>query len=129
MCNNDIVVDTFVVVDVNEEPLLGRHACSALNLVKRVEVHDLKVDEKVSFLTENKDVFKGFGGFVKDFNMELKEGSTGVIRNARLVPEALKGRLKSALETLCSKNVISKVNEPTDFVSNLNGSLRIEWLS
>ncbi|KAJ6643456.1 hypothetical protein Bhyg_08417 [Pseudolycoriella hygida] len=77
MCNNEIALEEVYVVDVDEEPLLSRDLCTALKLVERKEVNEVKLDDKELFLRENKDVFEGFGEFVKDFNMELKEGSVG----------------------------------------------------
>lgn len=126
MCNNEIVV-----VDLDEEPLLSLDLCVALKLIERKRVDVVKLVERDVFLEEYKDVFEGFGGFVTDFNMELKEGAVGVIRNARRVPASLSGRLRSTLEELSKRNIITKVDEPTDFVSNLvivekkDGSLRL----
>lgn len=61
----------------------------------------------------------------------MKENSQPVSSGCRRVPEALKARLKDAFFDLENRGIISKIEEPTDWVNNIvivekpSGALRI----
>ena len=75
-------------------------------------------------------VFKGLGTLGR-YHITLQDNFTPVINPPRRVPHALKGRLQQALEKNVKLGVLKKVDQPTDWVSNLvivekkNGSLRL----
>ena len=101
-----------------------------LRLVKRVYTirqEDLTKDMlKQTYPT----VFKGLGTLGR-YHITLQDNCTPVINPPRRVPHALKGRLQQALEKNVKLGVLKKVDQPTDWVSNLvivekkNGSLRL----
>lgn len=128
----------FVVVNDNFEPLLGASAIQFMHLV-RVQYHNIfSVNESYneglsvkSVLSEFSDVFQGEGKFHDKLHLEVDKSVTPVKMPLRRVPVAIKSKLKSELERLKDLNVITPVNEPTDWVSSLvivkkpSGDLRI----
>ena len=75
-------------------------------------------------------VFKGLGT-LRMYHITLRDNCTPVINPPRCIPHSLKGRLQQALAKNARLGVIKKVDQPTDWVSNLvivekkNGSLRL----
>lgn len=77
------------------------------------------------------DVFNGIGKSSKRYRICLKPGATPVARPARRVPSILYSKLKMKLEQMVQQDIISKVDEPREWVHNLvstqkpNGGLRV----
>lgn len=121
---------SFEVVNVDSDPILGLKACVKLDLVRRV--HEIEFQTKDKIISAYEEVFQGLGEFPgKPYHIELKNDVPPVINPPRRVPHALHEPLKSALDNLETRGIISQVNEPTDWVSSLvvvekpNGKLRI----
>ncbi|KAJ3655671.1 hypothetical protein Zmor_014792 [Zophobas morio] len=120
---------SFYVCNNNNQPLLGLNACIQLGLVKRV--NNLKTLTEENFLDENKDLFVGTGKFGGVHKILLRKNAIPVNRPPRRVPISIKNKLKLTLNDLEQKGIISKVNRPVEWASNLvivekpNGSLRI----
>lgn len=122
-------------MDIRSTPILGLEGCVKLNLIKKVE----KIDSiefknnlsKEEFIRLNKDVFEGVGKFDKKFEIKVKEGVLPVVKSGRILPQMIKDKLKDTLIQLESKEIIGKVDYPTDWVHNITivekpgGSLRI----
>ena len=77
------------------------------------------------------ECFEGIGRFPGKFHITLKEGAQPVVQPARKYPIQLKDNIKEELDRMEILQVITKVTEPTDWVSSLafsrkeNGRLRI----
>lgn len=134
ICKNEISVSKFLIIEGDVEPLLSRDACIQLNLIRRVDsIVQIRSDRnsKNKFIEVNRDVFDGFGCFVKNFNIELKDNAKGVVKSARRVAQSLLTPLKIKLDSMCEHGFIEKVDEPSEWVSNLvirekpNKTLRI----
>ena len=75
-------------------------------------------------------MFTGLGK-LGTYHITLHDNHQPVINTARRIPHSLKDRLRQALERNVRSEVLSKVDEPTDWVNNLvvvekkNGSLRL----
>ena len=65
------------------------------------------------------DLFEGTGLLPGTAKLHLKAGATPVVNPPRRVPEALKSRLKSELDRMENAGIITKVDEPTDWVNSL----------
>ena len=122
--NNEISMQSFVIIDTNCVPILGLRACIDLKLLRRInniESMSIKAIEnkKTSLIEKNSDLFHGLGCFVSDFNIELKEGAQGSVKSARRIPLSLMDRVKNKLLELEQNEIIKEVLEPSDFVSNL----------
>ncbi|XP_054723301.1 uncharacterized protein K02A2.6-like [Uloborus diversus] len=148
----------FVIVNNRSKPLLGLDGCIKLNLLKIVEdnfkrydnlncekimscdVKPVKLHEGLNsasygndveeFIRRNSNVFEGVGKFGK-CSIKLKENYSPIARPPRRVPTSLRPKLEMKLIELENQNIIEKVENPQDWVSNLviieksDGSLRL----
>lgn len=132
----------FVVAKVDSQPILGLQTCVKLSLVKRVNIINKDVaephrpssaspDAHPNIVNHYKDVFEGIGCLPVTYRIQLRDDAVPVIHAARKVPVALKPRLRQELDKLEKLNIVSKIEEPTDWVSSLvivekkNGDLRL----
>ena len=74
--------------------------------------------------------FEGLGKIDPSHKMRLHDNYEPVIHPPRKIPETLRVKLKEELDHMEKDDVISKVDEPTEWVSSLvvekpDGSLRI----
>lgn len=115
----------YYVLQDNVRPLLGLESCLKLELISvnnNVEQIALSVDEvqkKCSLLDEFQDVFVGLGCVEGEYSVKLKATSHPTIQPQRNVPLRLRDKLKETSENLERKNIIAKVEESVDWVSNL----------
>ncbi|XP_059049470.1 uncharacterized protein K02A2.6-like [Achroia grisella] len=82
-------------------------------------------------MTDYKELFVGLGCMKEEYDIKLKENVSPVVHASRRVPLAIQPRLKKKLEELERIGVISKVQNPTEWVNSLvivykpNGDLRL----
>ena len=74
---------------------------------------------KEDIFSKYKSTFNGIGTLGEEYDLTLIEDATPVIHAPRRVPLAIKDKLKQTLDQLEKGGIISKVNEPTDWVSSL----------
>ena len=137
----------FHVVDTKGPTILGLPTCTDLDLitlnysittqVKEEESSCIKpcatgnTAAKDSLVKQYGDCFEGIGCFQGDFHITLDPLVPPVVHPPRRVPEALKGSLKKELDSLVEQGIITRVEQPTDWVNSLvcvtksNGDLRI----
>ena len=83
------------------------------------------------FLNEFRDVFEGLGCVDGEYTIKLKVNSQPTIQPQRNVPLRLRDKLKATLDDLERRDIITRVEEPVDWVSNLvivekaNNTLRL----
>ena len=115
----------FSVVPEGRESLLGGVSSNKLNLVRRVyhincsdavSVHTGTVE---SIVHRYQEIFEGLGCLPCTYKIKLKEDATPVIHAPRRVPAPLRERLKKELERMCQLQVITKVEEPTEWVNSM----------
>ncbi|CAB3984367.1 Transposon Ty3-G Gag-Pol poly, partial [Paramuricea clavata] len=125
--------DIYVIGNL-KEPLLGRPAIDALNLVQKVET--IQDDESRLIEDEVKstypNLFKGLGEVDGDFSIKLKPDSKPfALTTPRRVAIPLLNKVKAELEKIENLGVISKVYVPTEWcagmvvVPKLHGNIRI----
>lgn len=130
---NDEVTLEFLVTKKFYQPILGLDAC--LNKLKILSSLDetgsvLKLD-CTDLLNEYSDVFEGLGKLPGRHKIVISENSIPIVVPSRKVPFAVQDKLKLELDRMVKMGVITKVTEPTDWVSPLviihkkNGALRI----
>ena len=129
-------LEYFVIRD-NVRPLLGLESCLALKLitlndtVEQIGLSIEEVQQKPTILDEFTDVFEGLGCVEGEYNIKLKADSHPTIQPQRNVPLRLRDKLKATVDDLERKDIITKVEEPVDWVSNLvivekpNNTLRL----
>lgn len=131
-CNiNDIESNIrFILVDVESTPVLGLNACVKLNLLKRVDSL-ASTNSKNDFIKNNSDIFEGTGKIPFEYKIILKKNAQPFVSSCRRVAETIKPKLKEALDDLCNRGIIYKIDEPTEWVNNIviveksNKTLRI----
>jgi len=115
----------YYVIRNNVRPLLGLESCLALNLitlndtVEQIGLSIEEVQQKPTILDEFTDVFEGLGCVEGEYNIKLKAHSHPTIQPQRNVPLRLREKLKATFDDLERKDIITKVEEPVDCVSNL----------
>ena len=106
------------VVENLKEPLLGRPAIDALNLVQEVDtIHcegSRRIEQEVK--KRNPYLFKGLGELEGEFSITLTPGSAPyAITTPRRVALPLMPKIKEELQRMGKLSVISKVDIPTDW--------------
>lgn len=104
--------EIFVVRDL-QTALMGRPAIEAIQLVSRVNtVHDSR--QKV--LKKYDHLFRGLGTMDGEYHMKLREGATPFAQTTpRRVALPLLPKVKAELECMEQLEVISRVEEPTEW--------------
>ena len=101
-----------------KEPLLGRHAIDALNLVENVDT--IQSDDSRRIKQEVKKMypylFKGLEELEGEFSIKLTPGSAPyAITTPRNAALTLMPKVKEELQRMEKLGVISKVDIPTDW--------------
>ncbi|KAK7933984.1 hypothetical protein WMY93_004880 [Mugilogobius chulae] len=111
----------FSVVPEGRESLLSGTTSKRLNLVKRVyQISCFSGTQTVETIVQQyQDVFKGLGCLPYTYKIQLNENATPVIHAPRRVPAPLRNRLKKELDRMCQLQVITKVEEPTEWVNSM----------
>jgi hypothetical protein len=128
--NRDVPV-MFVVAETSSPPILGLSTCENLNLIKRVMMVKSKEENVPSFMSEFDCCFGELGTLPKVHKITVNPNVPPVVHPPRRVPIALQPKLKEELDRMERLGVVSKVTEPTDWVSSLvvvekpNGSIRV----
>ncbi|PIK56894.1 hypothetical protein BSL78_06220 [Apostichopus japonicus] len=129
---------SFYVVPRNVQPLMGVETCVKLGLIKRVNriqaVGLSNTNETSDYDTirlDDADVFEGLGCLPGEHKIVIDPQASPVAHPCRKVPFALQDDLKRELQRMVELGVITKVEEPTEWVHPLvivrkkNGDLRV----
>ena len=112
--------------------MLGLAACERLGLITRVL--DITKDPDITdepLIAEYEDVFQGLGCLQGEIKITIDPDVTPVQHACRKVPFRLRDQVKHELDRMEQLGVIVKVEEPTDWVSNMvivkkkSGDLRV----
>lgn len=112
----------FLVTSLDSCPILGLEACKKLNLIQRLNLmnKNIKVSETAEdILEEFSDVFSGSGKLKRIVKIKLKPDATPHVAAPRKVPLALHNKVKEELNRMVHEGIIAKVEEPTEWVSNM----------
>ena len=127
----------FAIIDEDYTPLLGSSAAQQIRLITVQQENTLQVKDSYQELdterivTTYPDVFQDLGCMEGVLRLEVDESVSPPIMPPRRVPLTLRKQLKEELACLERANVITREEEPTDWVSNLvvtkktNGKLRV----
>jgi hypothetical protein len=103
-------------------PILGTQTIQKLKLVTIHYNNILAVDEALTeklIFDEYKDVFHGTGCLPGTYHRQTDETVTPEVHPPRKIPVSLRERLKSELDQLTDKEIITPVTEPIPWVNNL----------
>ena len=135
----------FVVVDGNYTPFIGAHAAAQQMGLLVVQHHNIQLVSnnealataqstsltREQVLTDFADIFKGLGRMEGKLHLEMDDSVSPVVMPPRRVPVALKGKFKEEIDYLVDVSVLTKVEEPTKWVSSVavmaksNGKARV----
>jgi hypothetical protein len=124
----------FYIVSHDAATIIGLPSCTQLDFIRRVDAVSAPTSPtppSSDLLTAYSDVFGGLGRYPGEFHIVLREGAVPVIHPPRRVALTLQPRLKEALDNMERLGVISKRDEPTDWVNSLlivekkSGALRL----
>ena len=121
---NKIYHEEFEVLKGDFEPLLGLKSCINMNLISRIDAIDINKHshneaENAKFLEYYKDVFEGLGKFDKSFKLHLQDKAIPFAAAPRRIPLKLKDKVLNKLNEMEKLGVISKVNEPREWINNI----------
>ncbi|CAL8130302.1 unnamed protein product [Orchesella dallaii] len=115
-----------LVVDIDASPLLSLQSCEFMDIVKIISYdREKSTEENVNVVTQDsimkqyEDVFNGLGKLEGQYHITLNEEVKPVVHAPRSVPVSLREPVKAKLEELEKQGVISRVTEPTDWVSSM----------
>lgn len=112
----------FLVTSLDSCPILGLNACKELKLIRRLNLiseNFRKTDSPQKIIEEYSDVFTGCGRLNRTVSIKLKPNSVPKVAAPRKVPLALHSKVKEELNRMVENGIISKVSEPTEWVSNM----------
>ena len=122
---DSIPLEYYVIKD-NVRPRLGLESCLTLELitfnskVEQIGLNNInEVQQKPAILNDFRDVFEGLGCVEGEYTIKLKANSQPTIQPQSNVPLRLRDKLKATLDDLEKKDIITKVEEPVNWVSNL----------
>ncbi|XP_048236731.1 uncharacterized protein K02A2.6-like [Haliotis rufescens] len=117
----------YYVVETESNPVLSLKTCLELELIQLTCAVDTcgsseksgKPLKKSTILAEYADVFEGIGLFPGKCTIHIDPSAIPVVHPPRKVPVALRERLKHELDRMEKSNIITKVDEPTEWVNSL----------
>lgn len=146
MYKNEVTLEKFLIINEDLLPILGlptidkwdlikksnKHSIlDSVNDIKKTNLNDQTKSLRQKIISTYQDVFTGIGKSTKKYSICLRSNITPIARPARRVPSSLHLKLKAKLKKMVEENIISKVDEPREWVHNLvtaqksNGDLRI----
>lgn len=112
------IITIFEVVKYDGKPILGYKDCKRFNYIN--ELNEIKEEVNTEkFIKKHIDVFTGIGCFPDKVKIKVKHESVPIINSFRRVPIKLMEKLKELLKTLCSKKIIEKSKEPSEWQNSL----------
>lgn len=90
-----------------------------VRLVEQIGLNINEVQQKHAIVNEVQDVFESLGCVEGENIIKLKVNSQPTIQQQRNVPLRLRNKLKATLDDLERRDIITKVEELVDWVSNL----------
>ena len=120
---NKFVDVQYYVVHVDQKPLLSGQASEQLGLIERI--HEVTND-----LDKYPELRKTTGTLPGTYSIKIDPTVTPVVHGPRRQPKALSAKIRTKLKEMEADGHITKVTEPTDWVSSMvtvvrNGKLRI----
>ena len=121
----------FIVCNHDMRPILGLQTCEKMNIIKIQEENFENIKSLMQNNQNSRMFTNGLGKFQGIQQLQVKENTIPVITAPRNVPIAVRSKLKEELERLEKMEVITKVEEPTDWVNQIvivnknNGKIRL----
>ena len=120
--------DTFYIIDLNCKNVIGLETSISLGLVPDLKINALSLN---NIFQTYSNVFSGLGELKSVCKLKINPDIVPVVDAPRKIPFSLHEPLQNELKRMSSLNVITRVEEPTEWVNSIvivkkpNGSLRI----
>lgn len=108
---------SFLISKVDTKTIIGFSACKSFDLIK--DIAEISTRSPEALLQKYNDVFEGKGR-LKTITITLADNAEPYVAFPRKIPLALYKPVQMELERMCKENIITKVSEPTDWVSNMH---------
>ncbi|KAL3999170.1 nuclear receptor co-repressor 2 [Sarotherodon galilaeus] len=105
----------FIVVKSETKPILGIQTCEEMGLIKRVMT--LNKSDEMDIFKEFADVFEGLGCLEGEHTIQINESVSPKVHPPRKIPVTLREKLKVELDRMEKMEVITKIEEPTQWVN------------
>lgn len=119
----------FKIIKTSQAPIISRAKALEMELItiaedvhQTITVNPQMTDKEFErqLLQEYSDRFDGdLGCLPGEYKIDIDKSVTTSKQSARRIPVPIKKQVKEKLDDLETRNVIKKVSEPTDWVSNL----------
>jgi hypothetical protein len=123
LTHNDVCYNTeFIIIKQNVKAILGLSSLlelKLLNTVNDIKCNKTNSNNKNAIINNYHELFQGVGKFEKPLQLHTQPGVEPVVRPPRRVPNALQARLAEKLKSLEERQIITRVDHPKSFVSNL----------
>lgn len=123
----------FQVMESSNHSLLSMDACLEMGLLRyKTECVSMVTDDPLHGVLEKFDeVFRGIGQLPGEYALEVDPTVRPVQNRPRKVPIAMQKDVKAKVAALVEKGILSRVDHPTDWISNMqpvrkpNGTIRL----
>lgn len=109
----------FNVVPFAQMPILSKYTCLKLELIKLCMSLSEQQTEASNIISRFPTVFEGLGRIEGDVHLEVDPSIRPTVQTARRIPVTLRDELKQQLDEMEKMQIVIRVDEPTDWVSNL----------
>ena len=114
----------FYVIDVPEykaPPVLGLQSCEEMQLItiNAIKLQSKSIDGIQSLMSMFPNSFDTIGNFEGEIKLHLKDDATPYIAPPRKCSIHMREKIKAELDSMENKGIIRKVNEHTDWCSNV----------
>ena len=122
----------FFVMKSSVMPILGKGSSVEMRLIQILDcdnIHSVTPDTAFPggtptnlsgpILCHYPDVFSGLGKLPGEYTIQIHSDKVPVVNPSRRLPVSLRGIVKTELDTMVAKQIISSVTEPTPWVSSM----------
>ncbi|VDI05943.1 Hypothetical predicted protein [Mytilus galloprovincialis] len=115
------IYETFEIVDMEQDNIISGDFAESLNLVKRIDTIDtIEEIAKPNELSHDfPELIKTSGTLPGEYRLTVAENAKGVVHAPRRIPAAIKEKAITELRNMEENGYITKVEEPTEWVSSM----------
>ncbi|CAC5361565.1 unnamed protein product [Mytilus coruscus] len=115
------IYETFEIVDMEQDNVISGDLAKSLNLVKRIDTIDtIEEIAKPNELSHDfPELVKTTGTLPGEYRLTIAENQKGVVHAPRQIPAAFKEKAIAELRNMEENGYITKVEEPTEWVSSM----------
>lgn len=110
----------FFITSINQRTILGLGTSEKLGLIKKnFAIQESDSIDYSQLLEEHRELFNGIGCLPGTYSIPFDKSAPQHIDAPRKTPFKIKQKLKKELDSMVEKGIISKVNEPCQYISSI----------